>query len=208
MIKNRRTYSILTIIIFCSCIITSLLMESGSNILILGQLQNEENNLKNNNNNTNTSYSATLSGSQQVPPVQTNGTGIASFELLDDNKTIHYQINILDVPKITGIHIHQGKMGENSDIVVAIYNKSKEKIFLNENENETKMSQIESSSVIIHGNIQSSFLASGTINNSDLKGPLLGKTISDLINLFKSQNTYVNVHSEPYPDGEIRGEIL
>ena len=83
MIKNGRTYSILIIIIFCSCILTSILIESGNNILIFGQLQNEENNLKKNNNNyTNTSYSATLSGSQQVPLVQTNGTGIASFELL------------------------------------------------------------------------------------------------------------------------------
>ena len=97
-------------------------------------------------------------------------------------------------------------MGENGDIVVNIYNKSKENIFLNKNE--TKMSQIESSSVKINGNIQSSFLASGTINNSNLKGPLLGKNTSDLINLFKGQNTYVNVHSESYPDGEIRGEIM
>jgi hypothetical protein len=205
MIKNRITYSIL-IIIFGSCIFTSIFIVSGSNILIFGQLQNVENNIKNNNNNTNTSYNATLSGSQQVPPVKTNGIGTASFELLDDNKTIHYQINILDVPKITGIHIHHGKMGENGDIVVNIYNKSKENIFLNKNE--TKMSQIESSSVKINGNIQSSFLASGTINNSDLKGPLLGKNTSDLITLFKGQNTYVNVHSESYPDGEIRGEIL
>src|SRR5215213_7878785 len=204
MIKNRTRFGIL--ILFFSVALTTILILSGSKTLIYRQIQNEDNK-KNNNNNNNTdkSYNTTLSGTQQVPPVKTNGIGTASFELLDDNKTIHYQINILDVPNITGMHIHKGKVGENGDVVVNLYNNSKENIILNENE--TKMSQIESSSVKVHGNIQSSFLASGTINNSDLKGPLSGKNISDLFNLIKSQNTYVNVHSQSHPDGEIRGEI-
>ena len=76
-----------------------------------------------------------------------------------------------------------------------------------QNVNETKLSQIDSSSVTINGKTQSSLIASGTINNSDLKGPLLGKNISDLITLMQSKNTYVNVHSESHPDGEIRGQI-
>jgi hypothetical protein len=33
---------------------------------------------------------------------------------------IHYQINILDVAKITEIHIHQGKLGENGHGIVNI----------------------------------------------------------------------------------------
>ena len=210
MIKNRTRFSIL--ILSFSVALTTILILSGSKTLIYGQIQNEDNtknnnnnNSNNNNNNTDKSYNTTLSGTQQVPPVKTNGIGTASFELLDDNKTIHYQINILDVPNINGIHIHKGKVGENGDVVVNLYNNAKENIILNENE--TKMSQIESSSVKVHGNVQSSFLASGTINNSDLKGPLSGKNISDLFNLIKSQNTYVNVHSQSHPDGEIIGEI-
>ena len=202
MIKNRTRFGIL--IISFSVALTTILILSGSKTLIYGLIENEDN-TKNNNNNTNKSYNTTLSGSQQVPPVKTNGIGTASFELLNDNKTIHYQINILDVPNITGMHIHKGKVGENGDVVVNLYNNSKENIILNENE--TKMSQIESSSVKVNGNVQSSFLASGTINNSDLKGPLSGKNISDLFNLMKSQNTYVNVHSQSHPDGEIRGKI-
>ena len=211
MIKNRTCFGIL--ILSFSVALTTILILSGSKTLIYGQIQNEDNtknnnnnnNSNNNNNNTNKSYNTTLSGTQQVLPVKTNGIGTASFELLNDNKTIHYRINILDVPNITGIHIHKGKVGENGDVVVNLYNNAKENIILNENE--TKMAQIESSSVKVNGNVQSSFLASGTINNSDLKGPLSGKNISDLFNLIKSQNTYVNVHSQSHPDGEIRGEI-
>ena len=203
MIKNRMSNVIL--IISFSVAITSILILSGSKVQIFGQIQYDNNTKDNNNNNINKNYNTILSGSQQVPPVKTNATGTASFELLDDNKTIHYQINILDVPNITGIHIHQGKVGENGDIVVNLYNNSKQNIFLKGNE--TKISQIVSNSVKINGNVHSSFLASGTINNSDLKGPLYGKSISDLINLIKSKNAYVNVHSQSHPDGEIRGDI-
>ena len=123
---------------------------------------------------------------------------------IEDNKTLHYQINVLDVPKITGIHIHKGKLGENGDVMVSIYN-VKEDIF--KNQNTTKISEIESSSITINGNNQNSLVVSGTINNLDLQGTLKGRNISDLITLMESGNTYVNVHSESYPDGEIRGQI-
>lgn len=209
MIKNPIINGIL--IISFSVALTTIFILSGSKILIFGQIQNGDNIIhininKNDNNNIHTNYNATLSGRQQVPPVKTNGIGTAYFELLDDNQTIHYQINILDVPDITGIHIHQGKVGENGEVVVNIYNNSKENISLKENE--TKISQIESNSVTINGKTQSSFLASGTINNADLKGPLSGRNISDLINLIETKNTYINVHSKFHPAGEIRGEIL
>lgn len=202
MIKNRLSYGIP--IIFFSVVLTTVLILSGSKIQVFGEIQNEET-TNNINNSTNNSYNANLLGSQQVPTVRTNGIGTASFELLNDNKTLHYQINVLNVPKITGIHIHQGKLKVNGDVIVNIYN-SKENKF--PNINETKMSQIESSYIKIDGNVQSSFLASGTINNTDLKGSLSGKNVSDLINLIKSENTYVNVHSESHPDGEIRGQII
>ncbi len=209
MIKNPIINGIL--IISFSVAFTTIFILSVSKMLIFGQIQNGDNIIhininKNDNNNIHTNYNTTLSGRQQVPPVKTNGIGTASFELLDDNQTIHYQINILDVPDITGIHIHQGKVGENGDVVVNIYNNSKENISLKENE--TKISQIESHSVTINGKTQSFFLACGTINNADLKGPLSGRNMSDLKNLIETKNTYLNVHSKSHPDGEIRGEIL
>ena len=141
MIKNRTRFGIL--ILSFSVALTTILILSGSKTLIYGQIQNEDNTKNNNNNNksnnnnnnTNKSYNTTLSGTQQDPPVKTNGIGTASFELLDDNKTIPYRINILDVPNITGIHIHKGKAGENGDVVVNLYNNSKENKF------STKMKQ-------------------------------------------------------------------
>jgi len=40
-----------------------------------------------------------------------------------------------------------------------------------------------------------------------LEGPLKGKSISDLISLFDTASAYVNVHTQSFPDGEIRGQI-
>jgi len=38
-------------------------------------------------------------------------------------------------------------------------------------------------------------------------GPLEGKSISDLVDQINDGKAYVNVHTEKYPAGEIRGQI-
>jgi hypothetical protein len=188
--------------LFFSVGILMLLLLSNNNILAYGQGQNGKN--LDDGNSLKHKYTATLTGNEQVPTIKTMGIGSASFELIEENKTLHYQINVLDVPKITGIHIHKGKLGENGDVLVSIYN-VKEDIF--KNQNTTKISEIESSSITINGNNQNSLAASGTINSLDLQGTLKGRNISDLITLMESGDAYVNVHSESNPDGEIRGQI-
>ena len=50
-------------------------------------------------------------------------------------------------------------------------------------------------------------LISSIITTENLDGPLKGKQISDLVDLFESGEAYVNVHTVTNPDGEIRGTI-
>jgi len=95
-------------------------------------------------------------------------------------------------------------LGENGDVLVSIYN-VKEDIF--KNQNTTKISEIESSSITINGNNQNSLATSGTINNLDLQGPLKGKNISDLITLIESGDTYVNVRRMFNFDGGVGSRI-
>ena len=35
-----------------------------------------------------------------------------------------------------------------------------------------------------------------------------GKQISDLVTAMSNGSTYVNVHTESYPNGEIRGQVM
>ena len=46
-----------------------------------------------------------------------------------------------------------------------------------------------------------------TISSADLKGPLEGKSINHLIELMKKGSICVKLHSDSYPNGEIRGQV-
>ena len=59
-----------------------------------------------------------LSGSEEVPPVQTNATGMADilpYTIAGDSIT--YSVNATDIKGVTAGHIHFGKEGENGPIV-------------------------------------------------------------------------------------------
>lgn len=47
----------------------------------------------------------------------------------------------------------------------------------------------------------------GSITSSNLIGPMKGKQISDLVKLIEKGQTYVNVNSQKYKNGEIRGQL-
>ncbi|MBV5349588.1 CHRD domain-containing protein [bacterium] len=45
------------------------------------------------------------------------------------------------------------------------------------------------------------------LTDKDLTDEFSGKSIGALVELIKSGKAYVNVHTDAYPDGEIRGQI-
>jgi hypothetical protein len=128
-------------------------------------------------------FNVELSGNEEVPPVQTDATGSAEFTAPHfDN--IGYSVNVSNIDKVTAAHIHSGKIGENGPIVVTLF------------KTETPSTEP------INGN-----LASGNITNANLEGPMAGKTLIDLTKSMELGETYVNVHTEENPNGEIRGQI-
>jgi len=128
-------------------------------------------------------FTATMSGNNEVPPVDTTATGETVFRSSANDTTIKYKVNVTGFSDATGAHIHMAKSGANGDVVVDLLKDSKK--------NPTKLG------MAIRGNI----------TDSDLTGPMQGKTVSDLISAINSGDTYVNVHTPTNPDGEIRGQI-
>lgn len=127
-------------------------------------------------------FTAQLSGDQEVPPIQTNASGMTWFKPKQDR--IEFELNVTDLQGVTMAHIHNGKQGENGPPVVPLF-------------------KSESPTVLINGK-----LANGNITPSMLAGPMAGKSISDLITVMGNGETYVNVHTQQNPNGEIRGQIM
>lgn len=126
-------------------------------------------------------FATPLTGMEEVPPVNTNSTGIALFELVKDN--INFKVNVTNLDNIKGAHIHTGEFGQNGEVIVSLYKPA------------TPMD-------VVNGS-----LVEGKINAVDLQGALKGKTVNDLVQLMNNTKTYVNIHTEQYPNGEIRGQI-
>jgi hypothetical protein len=129
-------------------------------------------------------FSINLTGSEEVPPVQTNATGTAEISAFDiSSDSISYGINVTNISGPTAAHTHLGKPGENGPIVVTFFNYTGPRP-INE---------------VMEG---------GTITADDLEGPLKGKPLSELAVAGANGSLYINIHTEQYPNGEIRGQIV
>lgn len=128
-------------------------------------------------------FTVSMSGNNEVPPVNTSANGYTSFRTAANDTAIKYKVNVTGISSTTGAHIYLGKAGANGDIIVDLLKDSKN--------NPTKVG------MVIRGNI----------TETDLIGPVKGKAFADLISTIKSGDTYVNVHTQNHPNGEIRGQI-
>ena len=126
-------------------------------------------------------FTAQLSGDQQAPPVQTSATGSAWFKPMQDG--VSFEVNVSDIQGVTMAHIHSGKLGENGPPIVPLFKSD-------------PIGQM------------SGILTKGNATADTFQGPMAGKPLSDLITAMQNGQTYVNIHTEQHPMGEIRGQII
>jgi hypothetical protein len=124
-----------------------------------------------------------MSGANEVPAVNTNANGYTSFRTASNDTVLKYKVNVTGLSDVTAAHIHQGKKGQNGDIIVDLLNDGKK--------NKIKLG------IAIRGNI----------TGSDLIGPMKGNKTETLLSTISSGTTYVDIHTPKYSDGEIRGQI-
>ena len=123
-------------------------------------------------------FVATLSGQEEVPPTNSQATGMAEVTVSGENA--EYSVNASNMQGVTAGHIHSGGQGENGPIVVTLF------------KNDSPTNEVSET---------------GSITVDKLEGPMAGKQLTDLITAMSNGETYVNIHTEQNPNGEIRGQI-
>ena len=64
-------------------------------------------------------FTAQLSGQEEVPPTNSQATGMAEFTVV--GQTIEYTVNASNIQGVTGGHIYLGKPGENGFILATLF---------------------------------------------------------------------------------------
>jgi hypothetical protein len=129
-------------------------------------------------------YTAFLSGDQEVPAVDASGAGQGMFTLNAAGTEISFKLLVANTDKIKFAHIHMAPKGENGPIVAPLLDE----------QNPT--------TGLVNG-----LLAEGIIRQADLVGPLAGKPLSELVKALENGTAYANIHTDDFPAGELRGQI-
>jgi hypothetical protein len=127
------------------------------------------------------SFTAVLQGSEAVPnPVTTDATGLAEFELSQDGQRLAFELTVSEIENAFAAHIHLGASGTTGEIAVYLY---------------------VGDAVSLTG-----VLAQGTITDADVVATA-ASSLDELLEVMRDGDAYVNVHTNAYPNGEIRGQI-
>ncbi len=129
-----------------------------------------------------TVFKATLSGAEEVPPVNTVAMGDATFNVGEGS--ISFTLNVSNVTNATAAHIHAAAKGVNGPVVVPLF-----------------------SGPVKQGEF-TGVLAEGTITKANLAGLLAGMELGALVDMMNAGGAYVNVHTTQSPGGEMRGQIM
>lgn len=132
--------------------------------------------------NDNKNYITKLSGENEVPSVMTDATGVAKFNFSNDGMSASFQVNVDEIEDVRFAHIHFAKAGANGGVVYTL-----------------RMDKVD-------GPV-SGVYAKGEIMPGSFSGKLLGGDLVILKEAFRTGNAYVNVHSDAFPSGELRGQV-
>ena len=129
------------------------------------------------------SWEAHCQARNEVHEVQSQAQCQALFKLKEDGAGLEYKLLASNIEFVTQAHIHMAPAGLNGPVVTFLFG------------------------FVAEGVSPNGLLAQGIITDADLIGPLAGMTIYDLLDAMDAGNTYVNVHTQAYPPGEVRGQI-
>ena len=117
--------------------------------------------------NADKEFRAELSGVEEVPPVDTDTTGKAEFEVDDDSEEIEFELEIkkaVDILGAVGAHIHCAPKGENGPIIADLAG-------------------------IIRGGFEGKVEISATLTDANIQPTNCGDTIAEVVKSMEDGDT-------------------
>lgn len=130
-----------------------------------------------------------LSGSKEVPSVNTDTTGRYWLEFDEDGSDMTNRLDVYDGDEITAAHLHCAEPGENGPPVVTLFE--------------------DSNGTDVDGQLFSGSIDDNDIDNANCQSEI-GYDIDNVQDLARAVNDgkiYVNVHSQARPEGLIRADL-
>ena len=135
-------------------------------------------------------FVTSLKGREEVPPVDTNATGLAKFQLSKDGSELEYKLIASNIQGVTQAHIHCGAPGVLGPIVIFLFGFDPE--------------GVDSNGILAQGTLTAAQLIP-LPDSVECPGGIAD--FEELIERMQSGGTYANVHTLVNPVGEIRGHI-
>jgi outer membrane lipoprotein-sorting protein len=128
-------------------------------------------------------FSATLSGKNEVPAVTTSASGTLTLTVDSSDSSVAYVLTLKKLSNVTAARLHAGAAGTTGSTLLTLFSGPAKK------------------------GVFSGVLAQGSFTANDLGGTLKGKTVDDLVALIKSGKVYLNVGTSTHKSGAIRGQL-
>jgi hypothetical protein len=132
-------------------------------------------------------FRAHATGAQEVPSNTSRARGQAVFQLSSDGTSLSYRLIVANIENVTQAHIHLAPAGVNGPVVVWLYPSAPP-------------------AQLIEGRVNG-VLAAGEITAENFVGTLAGQPMAALIDVIAAGGAYINVHTQQFPPGEVRGQI-
>ena len=129
------------------------------------------------------SFRATLTGDQEVPPVETDAHGLALYLFNLQETRMRFRVRVFKIEDVVAAHVHCAPPGVDGPVGITLFSGGPV-------------------------SIESGVLAEGTVTAPDPGNACGWDDLSDAAEAMRSGNAYDNVHTLAHPGGEIRGNIM
>lgn len=125
-------------------------------------------------------FMAQLTPDQEPMEVESNAKGDAHIQFSEDGMSLEFTVNAQGLENTVAGHFHSGAPGVNGPVEVMLFENGEPMDYNGE-------------------------VATGTVTAEDLIGDM---NWEEFTKAMVEGNIYVNLHTEQYPDGEIRGQVM